>query len=396
MRPDLLSDDQWARLDWDDDTWDTPDTVPYVEPVPGAGRWIRWLAGGVALAMVALVLAVGATGWWLLERVAADPDGAGELTAFDIAEGEGLTAIAARLEAEGFIDDAGVFTWYVDERGGLDVVPGFYRIRPGAHLGDILGVLRTPPNETYQRVTFPEGFTVAQIAARLDADFERMSADRFLELATDPTRRVPWRPDDIASLEGLLFPDTYQVSNADNEGQVIERMIELMERVALQEELEAGAERLGLTPYEVLIVASMIEREAKVDVDRALISRVIHNRLALGWNLEIDATLYYGADPDTSFAVLRETDSPYNTYRYAGLPPTPIANPGRASIRAALNPAPNPSSGDPICSVLEDPTVGCAYLFYVLADDDGSHAFAVTFEQHQANIDAARAAGVLP
>lgn len=223
-----------------------------------------------------------------------------------------------------------------------------------------------------------------------------MSADRVLELAADPTRRVPWRPDDIASLEGLLFPDTYQVSNADNEGQVIERMIELMERVALQEELEAGAERFGLTPYEVLIVASMIEREAKVDVDRALISRVIHNRLALGWNLEIDATLYYGADPDTPFPVLRETDSPYNTYRYAGLPPTPIANPGRASIRAALNPAPNPASGDRICAVLEDPTVGCAYLFYVLADDDGSHAFAVTFEQHQANIDAARAAGVLP
>ncbi len=396
MRPDLLSDDQRSRLDWDDDAWDRPDAVPYVESVPGAGRWIRWLVGAVALAVVAVILAVGATGWWLLERVAADPEGAGGLTAFDIAEGETLDEIAARLEAGGFIDDAGVFTWYADERGGLEVVPGFYRIRPGAHLGDVLGVLRTPPDETYQRVTFPEGFTVAQIAARLDGEFERMSADRFLELAADQTRRVPWRPDDVASLEGLLFPDTYQVSNADNEGQVIERMIELMERVALQEELEAGAERLGLSPYEVLIVASMVEREAKVDVDRGLISRVIHNRLALGWNLEIDATLYYGADPDTPFAVLRETDSPFNTYRYPGLPPTPIANPGRASIRAALNPAPNPASGDPICAVLEDPTVGCAYLFYVLADDDGSHAFAVTFEQHQANIDAARAAGVLP
>ena len=396
MRPDLLSDDQRSRLDWDDDAWDRPDAVPYVESVPGAGRWIRWLVSAVALAVVAVILAVGATGWWLLERVAADPEGAGGLTAFDIAEGETLDEIAARLEAGGFIDDAGVFTWYADERGGLEVVPGFYRIRPGAHLGDILGVLRTPPDETYQRVTFPEGFTVAQIAARLDGEFERMSADRFLELAADQTRRVPWRPDDVASLEGLLFPDTYQVSNADNEGQVIERMIELMERVALQEELEAGAERLGLSPYEVLIVASMVEREAKVDVDRGLISRVIHNRLALGWNLEIDATLYYGADPDTPFAVLRETDSPFNTYRYPGLPPTPIANPGRASIRAALNPAPNPASGDPICAVLEDPTVGCAYLFYVLADDDGSHAFAVTFEQHQANIDAARAAGVLP
>ncbi|MEY2974638.1 MAG: hypothetical protein RIR49_1058 [Actinomycetota bacterium] len=396
MRPDLLSDDQRPRLEWDEDDWDLPEVVPHVEPVPRAGRWVRWFVAAVAMLAVALVLAAGATGWWLLDRVAADDAGPGEPTAFDIAEGETLGDVAQRLEADGFIDDAGVFEWYVGERGGLEVVPGFYRIRPGAHLGDVLGVLRTPPGETYRRVTFPEGFTVAQIASRLDAEFERMSADRFLELAADPTRRVPWRPDDVASLEGLLFPDTYQVSNADNEGQVIERMIELMERVALQEELEVGAERLGLSPYELLTIASMIEREAKVDVDRGLISRVIHNRLDLGWNLEIDATLYYGADPDTPFAVLRETDTPYNTYRYPGLPPTPIANPGRASIRAALNPAPNPASGDPICAVLEDPTVGCVYLFYVLSDDDGSHAFAVTLEQHEANIAAARSAGVLP
>jgi UPF0755 protein len=193
-----------------------------------------------------------------------------------------------------------------------------------------------------------------------------------------------------------LFPDTYRVSNADNEGQVIERMLELMERVVAQEDVLAASERLGLSPYEILTVASMIEREAKVDADRAVIARVIYNRLARGMRLEIDATLYYGAPAGTPFDVLRDTDSPYNTYLYSGLPPTPIANPGRASIRAAVNPAPNPASGDEICAVLPDPTVGCDYLFYVLADDDGSHAFAVTFEQHQANIDAARRAGVLP
>jgi len=341
------------------------------------------------------VLAAGWTGWWLLERVS--PSGAsGELERFDVSEGDSISTIAGRLESRGLISDSGVFEWYVSQRSGLEPTPGFYRIAPGWHMGDVLGVLRTPPSETYVRITFPEGFTVEQMAERAGERIEQMESGRFLEITLDPTRTVPYRPGDIASLEGLLFPDTYQVSNADNEGQLVERMIELLERVALQEELDAGAERLGYTPYEVLTIASMIEREAKVDADRARIARVIYNRLEMGMNLEIDATLRYGQEPDTPFSVLRFTDSPYNTYLYGGLPPTPIANPGRASIRAALNPSPDPASGDPLCQVLDDPTTGCRLLFYVLADFDGGHAFAVTFEQHQDNIAAASRAGVLP
>ncbi|MDA2945957.1 MAG: endolytic transglycosylase MltG [Actinomycetota bacterium] len=394
MRSDLLADDEQARLRFEADSWDQPDEVPMVETPGGRGAVVRWFVWGIIWAVVGGIIAIGITGWHILDRMTVDAV-AGEPVGFDVAEDDDLAAVAARLAADGLIADADVFVWYAGRQGGVELVPGFYRIPLGAHMGDVLGTLRTPPNETYQRVTFPEGFTVVQIAARLDDRIPTLSAERFVELSADPTRRVPWRPPDISSLEGLLFPDTYQVSNADNEGQVIERMIELMERVALQEELEAGAERLGLTPYEVLTVASMIEREAKVDADRSRIARVIYNRLALGWNLEIDATLFYGADPDATFSELRSVDSPYNTYERSGLPPTPIANPGRASIRAALNPAPNPASGDPICSVLDDPTVGCVYLFYVLADADGSHAFAVTLEQHERNVAAARAAGLL-
>ena len=394
MRSDLLSDDEHARVRWTEDAWDAPDEVPFVEVAPRRAPIARWLMWGVLWSVVAGIIAAGATGWWLLERMTPDAD-AGAPVDFDVVESDDVLSVAERLEAAGLVADADVFVWYADQLGGFEVIPGFYRIPSGAHVGDVLGTLRTPPGETYQRVTFPEGFTIAQIAARLDDKIPTLSADRFVELASDPTRRVPWRPADISSLEGLLFPDTYQVSNADNEGQVIERMIELMQRVALQEELEAGAERLGLTPYEVLTVASMIEREAKVDADRPKIARVIYNRLALGWNLEIDATLFYGADPGATFSELRAVDSPYNTYERSGLPPTPISNPGRASIRAALNPAPNPASGDPICSVLDDPTLGCVYLFYVLADADGSHVFAVTLEQHEANVAAARAKGLL-
>ena len=146
-----------------------------------------------------------------------------------------------------------------------------------------------------------------------------------------------------------------------------------------------------MTPYQILIIASMIEREAKTDADRPKIARVIYNRLAKGMPLAIDAAVRYGTeqagvDPDSiPFDQQRETPGPYNTYLNQGLPPTPIANPGRASIRAALNPAANPSVGDPLCADLPQ-GVACEYLYYVLADEDGNHAFAVTPEQHEANV----------
>ena len=139
----------------------------------------------------------------------------------------------------------------------------------------------------------------------------------------------------------------------------------------------------------------MIQKEAKLPEDRPKIARVIYNRLYIGMLLQIDATLYYGTDRATPFPELRQTDFPYNTYLHQGLPPTPIANPGRAAIQAALHPAPNPPAGDPICQALPDPTQGCLYLYYVLANEEGGHAFAATLEQHEANIAAARAAGVL-
>jgi UPF0755 protein len=120
---------------------------------------------------------------------------------------------------------------------------------------------------------------------------------------------------------------------------------------------------------------------------------VIYNRLEIGMKLQIDATLYYNAPVDATFSDLKALDSPYNTYLYKGLPPTPIASPGRAAIDAALHPAPNPSSGDPICSNAPTP---CRYLYYVLSDADGGHTFAATLAQHEANVATARAAGLLP
>lgn len=380
--------------EWVPDGWDDVAVAAVVEPLRAQRRPLAWIVWLLLVLVLVGILAVGAVGWWYLGKVrpAGEP---GDLRPFTVTATDTVGTLADRLEAEGFVVDADVFEWYVDRQGGVDLVPGFYRLPVADHMGNVLARLRTPPGQTYERITFPEGFTVRQMGERLADSSPRFDADRFVA-ATGSAQVVSLlRPVGISSMEGLLFPDTYRVSNADNEVQVVLAMAGLMERVAEQEDLVTRSAELGLTPYEALIVASMIEKEAKLDEDRPRIARVILNRLELGMNLQIDATLFYGADPSSSFPELRTTPGPYNTYLEPGLPPTPIANPGRASIRAALDPAPDPPPGDPICRDLPDPTRDCRYLYYVLADTDGGHAFAATLEQHEANIRAARAAGVL-
>lgn len=378
--------------DWFEDPWDDLDEVWIVdtEHRPAQRRWIGVVLGVLAGVAVLGLLVAGGVGWWLIRQL--NPPGeAATSERFVVTADDTLDTLADRLAEQGIIAHAGVFRWYTERQGGLEVEPGTYVLRPRDHVGNLLAVLRTPPSQTFTRVVFPEGFTVAQIGKRLEERLPDLDAGVFAELALeDGGVRSDYLPPDITSLEGLLFPDTYQIAGDENELRVIERMVRLMERVGRQE----GIEESSLTPYQVLIIASMIEREAKVDEDRGKIARVIYNRLFLGMPLQIDATLYYGQDPETPFPELRQRDTPYNTYLNAGLPPTPIASPGRASIRAALNPAPNPPPGDPICQELP-PGDPCLYLYYVLADTDGRHAFASTLEQHERNIAAAIAAGVL-
>jgi UPF0755 protein len=272
-------------------------------------------------------------------------------------------------------------------------------MKPRDHVGNILRVLRTPPNETLTKVTFPEGFTLEQMAERLGEEIKTVTESDFLTKTGDTAAEISavrsiYQPESVTTLEGLLFPDTYLVSGDETATQVAQQMLKLMERVGRQEGLDDSLNSVGLTPYQVLTIASIIEREAKVPEDRAKISRVIYNRLTIGMPLEIDATLFYKQNLDLPFLELKAIDSPYNSYLYTGLPPTPISNPGRAAINAALNPAPNPSAGDPICREFTDGSP-CLYLYYVLYDKDGHHKFASTLAQHQANVQAAIIAGVL-
>jgi UPF0755 protein len=190
---------------------------------------------------------------------------------------------------------------------------------------------------------------------------------------------VPANADGLSRWEGLLYPAKYAIP----EGMSATTMLQTManEMVTRFEAADwAGLETLGVSRYEALIIASLIEREAGTDQDRPLISSVIHNRLAIPMRLQIDATVIYalGTNPGIVTGSDLEVESPYNTYRNDGLPPTPIGTVSDASLVAAVFPA------------------DTEFLFYVLAASDGSHAFAVTYEEHQANVRAAREAGVLP
>jgi UPF0755 protein len=380
---------------WRHDPWDDPDATDsiVVERPRRSWRPVKVLVYTVGWLLVVVLLVAGAVGYWYVHRV--NPNGdPGAPVSFTVNSDDTLETLSLRLKDAGLISDAPLFRWYVDHNGGLVITPGYYQLRPRDHMGNVLGILRTPPSQTYTKVTFPEGFTYERMGLRIAESVPRLSAPDFDAAATSGAIRSKYQPVGVDSLEGLLFPDTYQVSNSESAAQVVERMVALMERVGGQEDIETRSAALGMSPYQMLIIASMIEREAKVPEDRPKIARVIFNRLFLGMPLQIDATLYYRQDPTLPFSTLKEIDSPYNTYLHTGLPPTPIANPGRASIQAALNPAPNPPPGDPICRALPSGTP-CVYLYYVVINEQGGHAFAATLAQHEANVQRARELGLL-
>ncbi len=235
---------------------------------------------------------------------------------------------------------------------------------------------------TVVTVLIPEGETRAQIAEiaaarHLKGSYE--SASRRSALL-DPARYGA--PHGQAGLEGFLFPATYELNVGDPVSKLVhEQLIAFREHFAAKQ--AARAKALHVTPYQLLTVASMIEREAQIPKDRAKIAAVIYNRLARGIPLGIDATIYYAVERARKIATytheLTESelhiDSPYNTRLHTGLPPTPISNPGVASIEAAANPS---SAG---------------YLYYVAgADGCGEQVFSTTLAAFEANVAAYHAA----
>ena len=293
----------------------------------------------------------------------------GAKVALVVPKGAGVETIGKLLEDKGVIDSAFGFRIAAYLDGGADgIQAGRYELPTGLTARDALARLReAPPVPDFVTVTFPEGLWLTDFARILEEETQ-LSGERFLKVLENGKVRSALLPEGSTSHEGLLFPSTYQVSEEDDEVSVARRLVaEMEERVA---PIDFGiAESLGYDRYEALVIASMIEAEAKIDSERPKVARVIYNRLEIGEKLGIDATVNYAIGDHKLGLTVSELaiDSPYNTRLYPGLPPTPIGAPGEEALQAAAAPA----EGD--------------WLFYVLADCEGHHAFSASYDEFLVN-----------
>ena len=353
----------------------------WVRHRPSIGPLPRW---GIVLVLVLFSLLVGYRLFmdWVSDQMT--PVGLpGADVEFVIVEGWTTNDVVAALGDVGVIDNPAMFRqwlrcpqairWLIDCDPGIDYSfqAGDYVLREHLSFPVAVSVLDLGPlPEEVIRVTVPEGLTIEQTIARLLRDMPLFEEEELrAALISD---RLAWEhyPTDLSFrlLEGLLFPDTYQLDEATvgDELGLLLRMHRQFLKVVADLDLVERAASVGLTPYEAVVVASLVEEEALLDVDRVRISRVIHNRLAAGWRLGIDASTRYAVGK-TAGEPLDKVDlntvSLWNTRVIVGLPPTPISAPGRASLEAAVAPEPGP------------------WLYYVRTDEGGimgAHTFAVT------------------
>lgn len=321
-------------------------------------------AAGAAVA-AAIVLAIAAIVWFRYET---SGDTAYPRAPMDVVVPHGATFddVAALLARRGVVGDALTFRILGKlRRADGDVRAGEYRFPAHQTQGAVLDALLTGGAQVAVWVTFPEGFTAKQIAQRLQdagigraGEFERAFATDTI--VVDGTR--------TKSMEGYLFPSTYLIPS-DAGPSDVERIMTAAFFANLPADAATRAKALHETVPDAVTVASLIEAEAKVDEERPIMASVYYNRLRLHMPLQVDATIEYALPEhkaELSFADLR-IDSAYNSYAHLGLPPTPIGNPGKPSLVAALHPA---STG---------------YLYYVYKGD-GHHAFADTLAEHNANV----------
>ncbi|HWG74608.1 MAG TPA: endolytic transglycosylase MltG [Acidimicrobiales bacterium] len=311
---------------------------------------------GLAIFVVVAVVVVGGLVWWAKNQIR--PGGKpGPLVTVVIPRGASSHQIGSILSADGVIHSGFLFPYYAKVKGASTMYPGTYRLAKNESYASALTAIETGPPIVRDRLVVPEGFTLGQIAAAVaKLPDVRVSAAQF-EAAASGQVRSPYEPAGAHDLEGLLFPATYEVTSGTSASALVQQMVDAFDTNANQAGLAAGAARLAMTPYQLVTVASMVEREAKRPQDRGPIASVIYNRLKGGMPLGIDATLLYGLHTNNA-AVDPQTPSPYNTRLHTGLPPTPIANPGLASLAAAINPP------------------ATTYLYYAVTGPGGQTSFA--------------------
>jgi UPF0755 protein len=281
------------------------------------------------------------------DRFAAPEDfegpGRGSVT-FEVKEGDSIAAMGRGLKADGVVASVEAFTdAAAADPDSTSIQVGAYKMKKQMAAEDALGILLDPDNILKNTITIPEGLRVEDITALL-ADHTDFEQARFEKVLDDPA--ALGLPDYAeGNPEGYLFPSTYDFGPKETPKSILAAMVDRWEQAAAEATLESAAADLGYTPAELMTVASLVESEAARDEDRAKVARVIYNRLEgeeTNGLLQIDATVNYAADQELGAVPTTEDleiDSPYNTYKNPGLPPTPIEAPGDAAIEAAAHPA---------------------------------------------------------
>lgn len=305
------------------------------------------------------------------------PAASTEPVTFTVVPGDTGAAIAGRLQQQGLINNPTLFRLLLSVEGiGGSLKAGRYSLRPGADIRAIIATL-VDGKENLNTVTIPEGMRLEEVADRVAqagiaprAEFLTLAYAGRLQDALPARRPSP-------SLEGYLFPDTYFVPPGFTAQQLIDMMVSTF-RERFTPEMQSAAARAGLSVHEVVTLASLVEREAVRREEQPVVASVFLNRYRQEMMLAADPSVQYALVPPTAQPAggywrqeLSEDDlrvsSPYNTYLVLGLPPGPIASPGLGALQAVLNPA------------------NTTY-YYFMAKPDGSHAFASSFSEHQANV----------
>jgi len=383
-------DDEWddaADGDWDyDEDWEDEDYV-YVPEQSGLVR--KFLAVFVLL-VVFVFLVLGLGGYWLFSQV--NPGGTQtQEVAFVIPKDAGLATISRLLEEKEIITNATIFRYYAKWKNIPTIRAGSYdKLYKNDSMDHVLERLKQGPlPPKFSEVAVPEGLWVVDVMATIKKKFPEMN-DVELGLSIQSVKSK-YQPKD-KELVGFMFPATYRVEDddKDNEQKLVDQMVKKFDQVGDELGLADPAAKFGqaagkvtITPYDVVTIASLIEAEAKLEEDRGRISRVIYNRLKADMPLQIDAAIFValgGHKPEITKSDL-EIDSPYNLRNRKGLPPTPINNPGRSALAAALNPSGEPGSDK--------------WLYYVLMDKEGHHLFTGNYNEFLRQQEKSRAEGLL-
>ncbi|HWC35996.1 MAG TPA: endolytic transglycosylase MltG [Mycobacteriales bacterium] len=291
--------------------------------------------------------------------------------------GDTASAIASTLVRADVVKSTTAFTSAADANPkSRQIQPGTYRLHEHMKASYALALMLRPSALVSYTVPIPEGFTVADIVARIAADTPISTSSLRSALANPASLGLPsWAQGHV---EGFLFPATYQVTPGETATQLLSAMVTRFDQAANDVKLSTGAAKVGLSEYDVITLASIVQREGRLVGDYRKIAEVFFNRLHDQMRLDSDATLYYVLGPNHGPLTSSDLamDSPYNTRKYAGLPPTPINSPGEAAIDAVLHHATGP------------------YLYFVTIDQAGHTAFATTLQRFNELVAQSHANGV--